>query len=92
MQGHGLKLLLVVAAFAAIAGTAAPAAAKKAKSQASPTPVAQPNIVPGYYLMLANQIVSPRYPDLPSCLKDLNDVKHRMVPGSDMMACAHRIQ
>ena len=91
MQGRYVKLLLVVAAFAAIAGTPAPAAAKK-KPKPSPTPVAQPNVVPGYYLMLGNQIVSPRYADLPSCLKDLNDVKRRMLPGSDQMACAHRTQ
>ena len=82
------RLLLVVAALAAIIVTAAPAAARKAKP--SPTPV--PNIIPGYYLMLGNQIVSQRYTDLPACLKDLNEAKHRMVPGSDMIACVHRTQ
>lgn len=89
MRGR-LSSLLVAAAFVAVAGTTALAHAKHAKP--SPTPVAQPNIVPGYYLMLGNQLVSPRYPDLPTCLKDLNDAKHRLVPGSDMMACVHRTQ
>lgn len=90
MQVRGSNLPFVVAALLAIAGTTAPALAKHVKP--TPTPVPQPNILPGYYLMLGNQLVSPRYPDLPTCLKDLNDAKHRLVPGSDMMACVHRTQ
>ena len=90
MRGR-LASLLVAVAFVAIAGTTAPAVAKK-RAKPSPSPVAQPNIAPGYYLMLGNQIVSPRYSGLPACLKDLSDAKHRLVPGSDMIACVHRTQ
>lgn len=86
MQG----LLLALAAVIAIAGTATPADAKKA-AKATPLP-APTGVAPGYYLMSGNQIVSTQYQNLADCYKDLALIKHRMVPGSDTLACVHRTQ
>jgi hypothetical protein len=87
---HTKGLFLELAAIVAIGGTAAPVSAKKA-AKATPLP-APTGVAPGYYLMSGNQIVSPQYQNLAECYKDLALIKHRMVPGSDTLACVHRTQ
>ena len=84
-------LLLALAAVVAIAGAATPVAAKKPQKASTPLP-APTGVAPGYYLMSGNQIVSQQYQNLGDCYKDLAQIKHRMVPGSDTLVCVHRTQ
>jgi hypothetical protein len=85
--------LIAAVALCAVVASGLPSDARKTAAKPTPAPTsAAPMSVPeGYYIMKGPYIIGPRYGDVAACYKALAALKSTLEPGSESIACVHRL-